>query len=284
PAPGRPDGPRASAAPAAPVRPGDAFGLAPAGADGGRAAAPGRQAGRAAARSAARPKRRGLVAAAVAAGVVLVGGGVTYGLMDRTAGDQVADGGQRPDGKASDEPGRVLDDPAGTAGPTATKTPGPGDSSRPGDAGSATAGTPSGRPSDEGGTPGTSGTEPSTRTGGDPARTPGAKATTSAPTTAAPPPPATSGGCTASGSSSTCQVVSTATSTRYDGGEMGTVAPGPQLFYCQVDLDHSETYGGRTSRWWARTDDDDGNTNVYVSVLHLSGGGAGGPVEGLRIC
>ncbi|MFF0752476.1 serine/threonine-protein kinase [Streptomyces sp. NPDC004267] len=239
--------------------------------------------GRADTRATARPRRRGLVAAAVA-GVVLVGGGVSYALMDRTTADQAAGGGQRSAGTASGEPGRVLDDLAGSARPTSGKTPGPGDSSRPGDAGSASAATPSGPSAEGGGATASAGTEPSTRAGGGASRSPGAKPATVAPTTAAPPPPATSGGCTASGSSATCQVVRTATSTRYDGGEMGTVAPGPQLFYCQVDLDHSATYGGRSSRWWARTDDDSGNTNVYVSVLHLSGGAGGGPVDGLRIC
>ncbi|MFI9209584.1 protein kinase [Streptomyces sp. NPDC053253] len=103
---------------------------------------------------------------------------------------------------------------------------------------------------------------------------------TTAPATEAPAP----AGCESAGSSSTCQVVRSATTTRYDGGEMGTVGAGPHVLYCQVDLDRSETYGGRTSRWFARTDDDSGNTNVYLSVLHLAGGAAGGPVEGLRIC
>ncbi|MFI9295338.1 serine/threonine-protein kinase [Streptomyces gardneri] len=103
---------------------------------------------------------------------------------------------------------------------------------------------------------------------------------TTAPATEAPPP----AGCESAGSSSTCQVVRSATTTRYDGGEMGTIGAGPHVLYCQVDLDRSETYGGRTSRWFARTDDDSGNTNVYLSVLHLAGGAAGGPVEGLRVC
>ncbi|MEX0168218.1 serine/threonine protein kinase, partial [Streptomyces sp. LMG1-1-1.1] len=105
---------------------------------------------------------------------------------------------------------------------------------------------------------------------------------TAAPTTEAPPPAAT--GCVASGSSATCQVVRSATTTRYDGGEMGTVGAGPHTFFCQVDLDRTESYGGRTSRWFARTDDDSGNTNVYLSVLHLSGGSGGGAVAGLRVC
>ncbi|WP_405851978.1 protein kinase [Streptomyces sp. NBC_00090] len=109
----------------------------------------------------------------------------------------------------------------------------------------------------------------------------GAGGSTAAPSTEAPAPPA---GCDPVGSSATCQVVRSATTTRYDGGEMGTVGAGPHVFFCQVDLDRGETYGGGSSRWFARTDDDSGNTNVYLSVLHLAGGAGGGPVAGLRIC
>ncbi|MGY3846399.1 protein kinase domain-containing protein [Streptomyces hydrogenans] len=119
-------------------------------------------------------------------------------------------------------------------------------------------------------------------TGGGATTAPAAGATTTAapePTTQAP-----AGGCEAAGSGATCQVVRSATTKRYDGGEMGTVGAGPHPFFCQVDLAHSESYGGVSSRWFARTDDDSGNTNVYLSVLHLRGGASGGPVEGLRIC
>ncbi|WP_324606481.1 serine/threonine-protein kinase [Streptomyces griseus] len=109
-----------------------------------------------------------------------------------------------------------------------------------------------------------------------------AGATTAAPDpTTRPPAPA---GCAAGGSGTVCQVVSAGVTRRHDGGEMGTIGTGPHTFFCQVDLDHSETSGGVSSRWFARTDDDSGNTNVYFSVLHLGGGGSGGPVEGLRIC
>ncbi|MEV0449072.1 protein kinase [Streptomyces sp. NPDC050600] len=230
-----------------------------------------------------RRRARGVVAAAVA-GVVLVGGGVTYSLIDRSPGDAVGAGGQ-PSQAATGEPGRVLDGRAdaprssGSAG-AATRTPGAGERATPDGGGSATADVPPGESA--GASPGaTVAPTPGKKGGGGSAATSGAKPTTVAPTTA---PPPVASGCTASGSSATCQVVRTATSKRYDGGEMGTVGAGPQEFFCQVDLDHSETYGGRSSRWWARTDDDSGNTNVYVSVLHLKGGSGGGPVEGLRIC
>ncbi|MET9678598.1 serine/threonine protein kinase, partial [Streptomyces sp. NPDC006482] len=122
------------------------------------------------------------------------------------------------------------------------------------------------------------GTAPTGDSSGDGA---GAGGSSAAPTTQAPQPPV---GCEPAGSSATCQVVRSATTTRYDGGEMGTIGAGPHVFHCQVDLDHSESYGGVSSRWFARADDDSGNTNVYFSVLNLAGGASGGPVEGLRIC
>ncbi|MFB6841785.1 serine/threonine-protein kinase [Streptomyces sp. NPDC056361] len=265
---------------------------------------------RGARRAGAKPRRGTVLVAASVAAVLLAGGGITYALMDhgtgdRATGDTSAAGGQGT--AAGGDSGRVLD--PGTSG-----TPSPGQSS-----GTATpsAGTSSGGPSAPGATPGTDaaagGSDPGaasgdaaaggggTRTpsgggttapgkpGGGPESTgdtdaaggPGGGATT-APTTEAPPPAAT--GCVASGSSATCQVVRSATTTRYDGGEMGTVGAGPHTFFCQVDLDRTESYGGRTSRWFARTDDDSGNTNVYLSVLHLSGGSGGGAVAGLRVC
>ncbi|MEU8761369.1 serine/threonine-protein kinase [Streptomyces sp. NPDC048659] len=231
-----------------------------------------------------RRRARGLVAAAVA-GVVLVGGGVTYAVMERdTGGTAVA--GERPAGGGTGDPGHVLDggepaDGGPTTGTAAARTPGPGESASPG----AGAATEAGRPSEPGAVPSSRGASATPRKGGAGAATSGARPSggaTAATTTAAPPPAVS--GCAASGSSATCQVVRSAVTKRYDGGEMGSLGAGPHVFYCQVDLDHSESYGGQSSRWWARTDDDSGNTNVYVSVLHLRGGAGGGPVDGLRVC
>ncbi|MFF3608162.1 serine/threonine-protein kinase [Streptomyces sp. NPDC002463] len=271
--------------------------------------------GRAARRAGAKPRRGSVLVAAAVAAVLLAGGGVTYALMDhdgstRAAGEtpQDGDGG----GAAGGDPGRVLDPgsstapsgrPSGSATPSAGSTPsgresgaaaggapatdGPGsDGSDPGAAGGpAAGGAGSDAASGAGGAGGTKapGTADGSTTAGGTTTThaPSGGGATTAPTTQAPPP---ASGCTASGSSATCQVVRSATTTRYDGGEMGTVGAGPHSFYCQVDLDRTETYGGTSSRWFARTDDDSGNTNVYLSVLHLSGGGGGGPVAGLRIC
>ncbi|MFJ7958805.1 protein kinase [Streptomyces sp. NPDC096319] len=282
--------------------------------------APGPRAGsRAARRAETAPRRRNALVAAAVAAVLLAGGGVTYVLVDRddssrATGRTVQDG--DGDGDSGSGSGRVLDPGNGTASggrASGTATPAAG-ATRSGREPGAAAG---GAPATEG--PGSDGSDPDATAGGPaaggtgqgtasgaggagattaPGRQGGGTATaggasttgdasgggggaTTAPTTEAPPPAA---GCTASGSSATCQVVRSATTTRYDGGEMGTVGAGPHSFFCQVDLDRTETYGGSTSRWFARTDDDSGNTNVYLSVLHLSGGAGGGPVEGLRIC
>ncbi|MGW6413727.1 protein kinase domain-containing protein [Streptomyces sp. NPDC055055] len=265
-----------------------------------------------AARRAGAASRRGpvLVAASVAA-VLLAGGGLTYGLMDhgtgnRAAGDAAQDGGQ---GAAGGDPGRVLDPgtvgasssgrPSGAASPSAGARPGgptdpgqtPGASASAGgdSAGGADAGGASGaaaggsgtRPPSKGGATTAPGNPGGAASGGTDTTGAPSGGATGTPTTQAPPP---AEGCAASGSSATCQVVRGATTTRYDGGEMGTVGAGPHTFFCQVDLDRTESYGGRTSRWFARTDDDSGNTNVYLSVLHLSGGAGGGAVAGLRVC
>ncbi|KOG27942.1 MULTISPECIES: serine/threonine-protein kinase [Streptomyces] len=268
---------------------------------------------RAARRAGPKPRRGSVLVAASVAAVLLAGGGITYALMDgdpgaRAAGDTSQDGGR---GAASGgDTGRVpapgtssappSGKPSGTASPSVGTGPGGPSASGPapgadagggagaggsdpgaasGDAAAGGSGTraPSGGGTTAPGVPGGPAPTGDTNATGDQ----GGGATT-APTTQAPPPAAT--GCAASGSSATCQVLRSATTTRYDGGEMGTVGAGPHAFFCQVDLDRTESYGGRTSRWFARTDDDSGNTNVYLSVLHLSGGAGGGSVAGLRIC
>ncbi|MET8972700.1 serine/threonine-protein kinase [Streptomyces hydrogenans] len=187
------------------------------------------------------------------------------------AGGAASSGGDARDGGAGTDSGGSG--AATTSGGGTDTAAGGGSGGRTGGA-TATTGTGDGASTTGSGAGGT--------TGGGATTAPAAGATTTAapaPTTQAP-----AGGCEAAGSGSTCQVVRSATTKRHDGGEMGTVGVGPHLFFCQVDLAHSESYGGVSSRWFARTDDDSGNTNVYLSVLHLRGGASGGPVEGLRIC
>ncbi|MFD5328906.1 protein kinase [Streptomyces sp. NPDC127092] len=220
--------------------------------------------------------RSSVLAAAAAAAVLLVGGGVTYALVgkDGEAGQGQVAGGQAPTGPTG-EPGRVLDPGAPGATPSA------------GGSGSASA-----TPSKEGA--GKSASPSSPAAGSSSAPAPSASRTTRAPAPSATagggsgggtaPSPA-SGGCTSRGGGKyDCQVWRTEKTYRHDGGEMGILNAGTNYFYCQVNLGRRETYGSWTNVWWARTDDDSGNTNVYFSVVYIKGGDNDRPVPGLPVC
>ncbi|GGN08867.1 serine/threonine-protein kinase [Streptomyces fuscichromogenes] len=69
-----------------------------------------------------------------------------------------------------------------------------------------------------------------------------------------------------------------------DGVKVGKVRQGAHSFYCQVDLGRRETHGQRTNVWWAETDDDKGNTGVYVSDVYIKGGTDDEPLPGLPVC
>ncbi|MGW7366997.1 serine/threonine protein kinase, partial [Streptomyces sp. NPDC054841] len=81
-----------------------------------------------------------------------------------------------------------------------------------------------------------------------------------------------------------CEVWRTAKSYSRSGSEMGVLNAGTNYFYCQADLGRRETSGQWTNVWWARTDDDSGNTDVYVSVVYIKGGDNDQPVPGLPVC
>ncbi|MFJ6893538.1 protein kinase [Streptomyces hokutonensis] len=81
-----------------------------------------------------------------------------------------------------------------------------------------------------------------------------------------------------------CQVWRTAKSYTASGTEVGVLGAGTNYFYCQQNLGRRETYGEWTNVWWAKTDDDSGNTNVYVSDVYIKGGGNDEPVPGLPVC
>ena len=55
---------------------------------------------------------------------------------------------------------------------------------------------------------------------------------------------------------------------------------GTNYFYCQQNLGRRETSGQWTNVWWAKTDDDSGNTNVFVSDVYIKGGDNDEPVPG----
>ncbi|MFG2893382.1 protein kinase [Streptomyces sp. NPDC048248] len=86
------------------------------------------------------------------------------------------------------------------------------------------------------------------------------------------------------GGKANCQVWRTATSYTDSFQQVGTLNAGTNYFYCQANLGRRETYGKWTNVWWAKTDDDSGNSGVYVSVVYLTGGRNDQPVPGLRTC
>jgi hypothetical protein len=66
--------------------------------------------------------------------------------------------------------------------------------------------------------------------------------------------------------------------------QVGILHAGTNYFYCQAKLSIRETYGQWTNVWWAKTDDDSGNRNVYVSDVYIKGGANNAPVPGLPTC
>ncbi|MCT7355875.1 protein kinase [Streptomyces sp. 15-116A] len=81
-----------------------------------------------------------------------------------------------------------------------------------------------------------------------------------------------------------CQVWRTATSYTASGTEAGILNAGTNYFYCQQNLGRRETHGEWTNVWWAKTDDDSGNTGVWVSDVYIKGGDNDAPVPGLPYC
>ncbi|HEY9368949.1 MAG TPA: serine/threonine protein kinase, partial [Streptomyces sp.] len=218
------------------------------------------------------------------------GGGVTYALVNRDSGD-------RQEHRAGSE--------AGPAGPAAN----PGQALDPGAAEATESAKPSGKPSKrtDGKTAMPSPSKPSTGPkpgagggSGDGGST-GGGSTTGGGTTTTTGGSSTGGGTTTTGGGGTppqpapvcssagggkynCEVWRTEKTYRHDGGEMGVLNAGTNYFYCQVDLGRRETYGKWTNTWYARTDDDSGNTNVYFSVVYIKGGDNDQPIPGLPVC
>ncbi|MFG2459821.1 protein kinase [Streptomyces sp. NPDC048523] len=97
--------------------------------------------------------------------------------------------------------------------------------------------------------------------------------------------PAPAPACTAIGGGKyNCTVWKTAKSYTASGAEAGVLYAGTNYFFCQSNLGRRETSGQWTNVWWAKTDDDSGNTGVYVSDVYLKGGNNDEPVPGLPVC
>ncbi|MGW2525315.1 protein kinase domain-containing protein [Streptomyces sp. NPDC001617] len=234
----------------------------------------------------ASPRRKGRVLlAAAAVTVVLAAGGGTAALLN--SGNTSADAGassSRTTARASaSETDRTDADHSGDAKPTehgAKKSPTPTSTTGEKGAATPTGGATSSAPtkSSAGGTTGgggiTGGTSGGGTTGGGNGGTTGGGSETSA----AP-------ACTSTGGGTyNCTVWRTAKSYTASGTEVGVLNAGTNYFYCQQNLGRRETYGQWTNVWWAKTDDDSGNTNVYISDVYIRGGDNDEPVPGLPVC
>lgn len=64
---------------------------------------------------------------------------------------------------------------------------------------------------------------------------------------------------------------------------VGELYPGDNRYDCQVQGDTAE-FAGRINDWWLKTDDDHGNTDVWVNALYVSGSENFEPIAGLPHC
>ncbi|MFJ8467596.1 serine/threonine-protein kinase [Streptomyces swartbergensis] len=239
--------------------------------------------------SPATPRRKTRVLlAAVAVTVVLAAAGTTVALLADSDGkgtDARTDAARADAAASAAEPGRTDDgsdalSPEGQ-GDGKGKTPSkkPGDEKKPEPTGRATTSAPAksagGTTGDTtGGTSGdTSGASGTGGGSGDGGTTGGGGTTTEAPVCHA-----------IGGGKYNCQVWKTAKSYTASGTEVGVLNAGTNYFYCQQNLGRRETDGRWTNIWWAKTDDDSGNTDVWVSDVYIKGGDNDEPVPGLPVC
>lgn len=221
--------------------------------------------------SAAVGRRRAVVAAAVGA-VVLAGASVTWALMTGDAGEdgvRAEKGAARTGSADPREQGGEKDEGRRSQG----SDPSPDGRGEEGGKPGAAAGGSSGER--DGGDGGGSGTEPGGTDGSTGAEGGGSTGGGQSPLPTCHP---------RGGGKFDCSVWKTATS--YDAAHepAGKLNAGTNYFYCQRKLPHRETSGRWTNVWWARTDDDSGNTNVDVSVVYIRGGDNDRPVPGLPVC
>ncbi|MFD3622788.1 serine/threonine-protein kinase [Streptomyces sp. NPDC058676] len=227
------------------------------------------------------PRRKGRAAllAAAAVAVVLATAGATLALLD-DQGDTEA--GARPTASAGSAGASASAADRAAAGRTgapkpaeegADKTP-PSPGSARGDGTTPTGGATASAPTKGSGT-GTEGDGPGDggTTGGGGSTGGGGTETTAAPACRS-----------IGGGKYNCEVWRTAKSYTASGTEVGVLNEGTNYFYCQQNLGRRETSGEWTNVWWAKTDDDSGNTGVYVSDVYVMGGDNDEPVPGLPVC
>ncbi|MEV5101404.1 protein kinase [Streptomyces massasporeus] len=226
-------------------------------------------------RTASRGKARVLLGAAAVA-VVLAAAGTTVALLGHSGGKGAGERTDAARGEAgSAEPGGPDD---GSNAPRATQqgddkgtapTEKPADKKNPDPTGRATTPAP-GKPTGTGAGTSDDGTSGGGSGGGAPT---GGGSTTPAPACHS-----------IGGGKYNCHVWKTADSYTASGTKTGILNAGTNYFYCQQNLGRRETSGEWTNIWWAKTDDDSGNTDVWVSDVYIKGGDNDAPVPGLPLC
>ncbi|MGW9431099.1 protein kinase domain-containing protein [Streptomyces decoyicus] len=245
-----------------------------------------------------RARRRVLLAAAAVLAVLAAGGGVTYALVGGGPSGTVADRGQpsaQPagpgtPGAAADKGGAKADGKADETADGRDKDKGKskgqaqdgGESAAPSDSGRASGGGASKDP-EPGGAGGSSGGDGGGQGGTDGGSGAGG-GQGGAPGGGGGEPTQGSSCASAGGGKANCEVWRAASSYTASFQQVGTLNSGTNYFYCQAKLGRRETYGKWTNVWWAKTDDDSGNSGVYVSVVYLKGGANDQPVPGLPTC
>lgn len=256
----------------------------------------------------ARGRRRAVLALAAGLAVLAAGGGVTYALVGGGPSDTVANGprqpadpAETPGGPGTPSPATGKDDAKGkengkgsagkgadggkSASPSASDGPADGGASgkpKPGGAGGSSGEQTGGADGGQGGTDGGSGSGSGGSDGGASGGSGGGGATGGG-SGGGDPTPSTS--CVSIGGGKTnCDVWRSASSYTASFQQVGTLNAGTNYFYCQANLGRRETSGEWTNVWWAKTDDDSGNSGVYVSVVYLKGGANDQPIPGLPTC
>ena len=204
-----------------------------------------------------------LVLASVAAAVVLIGGGVAYVFASGSGSRSTPSDAAGPSVNLPVLGGTASGAPAGKGKPSVRPESSPSESGAP-----QHSAVPSGGTTDEGGkgTPRPSKPHP-------------------APTTAHPAPPPAAPVCDSIGGGKyNCHTWRQANSYTQGGTPEGVLHAGTNYFFCQANLGRRETYGSWTNVWWAKTDDDSGNSGVWVSDVYITGGNNDQPVPGLPVC
>ncbi|MFI1501636.1 serine/threonine-protein kinase [Streptomyces platensis] len=254
------------------------------------------------ARVPARGRRRVLPAVAAVLAVLAAAGGLTYALVGGGASVTVADRGRpsaRPAGtpsgpdargaagdKAGGEDGKDKDK-GDDEGEGRGKSASPSASDRPSDSGGSKDTAPGGAGGSPGGQDGGSGESHGGTDGGGGADDGhgGASGGTGGDGGSGGDEPTPGSSCESiGGGKANCDVWRGADSYTASFEQVGTLNMGTNYFYCQAKLGRRETYGKWTNVWWAKTDDDSGNSGVYISVVYLKGGANDQPVPGLPTC